>query len=123
MANKPVTNIEDVEPISFGNGGRFEGEFRWISQGIGAEKLGYNHVVLAPGKTSFPYHYHRNIEEAFFILEGTGVLRYGGEEYPLSAGDMICCPVGRRSAHQISNDSDADLKYLAISSKPSDRRR
>lgn len=119
MGNKPVTNIADVEPITFGNGGRFEGKFRWISQQVGAVKLGYNHVVLAPGKTSFPYHFHHAIEEAFFILEGTGVLRCDGEEYPLRAGDAVACPAGSGSAHQIANDADVDLEYLAISTKDS----
>ena len=113
MASKPIMNVEDVEPISFGDGGRFEGEFRWISREIGAQKLGYNHVVLAPGKTAFPYHYHRGNEEAFFILVGSGLLRYGGEEFPLRAGDAIAYPTGSGSAHQITNNSDAELKYLA----------
>jgi hypothetical protein len=31
MSNKPVVNIQDIEPITFGNGGRFEGQFRWVS--------------------------------------------------------------------------------------------
>ena len=68
MANKPVVNVEDVDPITFGNGGRFEGHFRWISQQNGAEKLGYNMVTLSPGKTAFPYHFHRANEEAFFAM-------------------------------------------------------
>jgi uncharacterized cupin superfamily protein len=117
MEGKPVTNIDDVQPITFGNGGRFEGEFRWLSRHNGAQKLGYNHVTLAPGKTAFPYHCHHANEEAFFITEGTGLLRYDGKEYPLRAGDVVACPPGKRSAHQITNDSDGDLKYLAISTK------
>ena len=117
MSNNPVVNIEDIEPITFGNGGRFEGQFRWVSQHNGAVKLGYNFVSLAPGKTAFPYHFHRGNEEAFFILEGTGLLRYDGEEHPLRAGDVVACPAGKGSAHQITNDSDDDLKYVAISTK------
>ena len=118
MANKPVMNVEDVEPMSFGEG-RFGGEFRWVSQQIGAQKLGFNHVVIPPGNSSFPYHYHDGLEEGFFIIEGNGLLRYGGEEYPLRAGDAIACPIGSRSAHQITNNSDAELKYLAFSTKQS----
>ena len=117
MAGKPVVNIDDIEPITFGNGGRFEGQFRWVSQHNGAKKLGYNMVTLAPGKSAFPYHFHLANEEAFFILEGTGSLRLDGEEYPLRPGDVVSCLVGKASAHQITNDSDADLKYLAISTK------
>jgi len=117
MGEKPVVNVEDVEPITFGNGGRFEGRFRWVSQRNGAVKLGYNVVTLAPGKTAFPYHFHRGNEEAFFILKGTGRLRLDGKEYPLRSGDVVACPPGRNWAHQITNDSDAELEYLAISTK------
>ena len=118
MEKKPVVNIDDIEPINFGNGDRFEGQFRWVSRQNGAVKLGYNVVTLPPGKTAFPYHFHRGTEEAFFILEGTGLLRQDGEEYALRPGDVVCCPAGKASAHQISNDSDADLKYLAVSDRP-----
>ena len=75
-------------------------------------------MTLAPGKTAFPYHFHRGTEEAFFVLEGTGLLRQDGEEFPLRPGDVVCCPAGRASAHQITNDSGADLKYLAVSNRP-----
>jgi len=52
----------------------------------------------------------------FFIVEGTGTLRYGEETRKIRAGDVICCPVGGpETAHQIVNDSDADLCYLSIS--------
>jgi uncharacterized cupin superfamily protein len=30
----------------------------------------------------------------------------------------VSCPPGEGSAHQITNASDTDLKYLAISTKP-----
>ena len=115
MADNPVINIADVEPMTFGNGGRFEGSYRWLSRQSGARKLGYNHVTLAPGKTAFPYHFHRGLEEAFVVLKGSGLLRYGGDEYPLRPGDVVACPPGPESAHQISNDGEEDLEYLAIS--------
>lgn len=45
------------------------------------------------------------------------MLRYDGEEHPLRAGDVVACPPGKGSAHQITNDSDDHLKYVAISTK------
>ena len=47
------------------------------------------------------------------ILEGAGTLRYDGQTFPVKAGDVIATPVG--NAHQILNTSDAELRYLAIS--------
>ena len=52
----------------------------------------------------------------FFILRGNGTLRFGHETRKIRAGDVICCPTGGpESAHQIINDSDAELAYLSIS--------
>jgi uncharacterized cupin superfamily protein len=52
----------------------------------------------------------------FFIVKGTGTLRYGSERRKIRAGDVICCPVGGpETAHQIVNDSDSQLCYLSIS--------
>jgi uncharacterized cupin superfamily protein len=52
----------------------------------------------------------------FFIVRGKGTLRYGNETRPIRAGDLISCPTGGpETAHQIVNDSDADLAYLSIS--------
>jgi len=54
----------------------------------------------------------------FFIVAGSGTLRYGAETRKIRAGDVICCPTGGpETAHQIINDSDAELRYLSISTK------
>ena len=73
-------------------------------------------LVVPPGKRSCPFHSHRGEEEMFFIVRGTGTLRYGDETRKIRAGDVICCPTGGpETAHQIVNDSDAELAYLSIS--------
>ena len=52
----------------------------------------------------------------FFILKGSGTLRYGDETRAIRAGDVICCPTGGpETAHQIINDSAAELAYLSVS--------
>jgi uncharacterized cupin superfamily protein len=62
-----------------------------------------------------PYHSHYVNEEMFFILEGEGTLRHAGEEQPVRAGDFIASPADPEQPHQIVNTSDADLKYLCVS--------
>jgi uncharacterized cupin superfamily protein len=52
----------------------------------------------------------------FFIVRGTGMLRYGKETRRIRAGDVICCPTGAPdTAHQIVNGSGAELAYLSVS--------
>ncbi len=54
----------------------------------------------------------------FFIIEGSGTLRFGDKEYPLRKHDVISCPPGGRDvAHQILNTGKSELRYLALSTK------
>ena len=86
-----------------------------IGKPLGARKLGYRIVVLPPGKVAWPAHAHLVNEEMFFIIEGSGQLRLGKEIWPLVAGDVVAVPPGPDTAHQIVNNSDAELKYLCVS--------
>jgi len=115
MSQKPFINVDDLEFKEQKNGKKFLANIAPIGALIGAEKLGYRMVVLPPGKAAWPFHSHLVNEEMFFILEGSGMLRHGSEEYTIKSGDVICSPPKKDLAHQIVNDSDAELKYLAIS--------
>ena len=113
---KRVVNVEDLQLEHFEKGAKFESDFARIGPLLGAKHLGYSYDVVPPGKRSCPFHSHRAEEEMFFIVRGTGTLRYGAESRKIRAGDVICCPTGGpETAHQIINDSDAPLAYLSIS--------
>jgi uncharacterized cupin superfamily protein len=87
-----------------------------IGAQLGAKKLGYSLIVLEPGKRAFPFHHHRVNEEMFFVVEGEGEVRIGGERHAIRAGDVIACPPGDAdTAHQIVNTGRQALRYLAIS--------
>ena len=119
MESQHHVNIDQLQFMSIGNGGKFEARLARIGPMIGAKNLGYNITVVPPGKRAFPYHLHHAIEEMFFILEGEGVLRYDGEESPLRPGDVVACPAGPGTAHQIINTGRSELKYLAVSTNNS----
>lgn len=114
-AGGPILNIDNLDYRDFGDGGKFEARIGPIGRVLGAQKLGYQLVAVAPGKAAWPYHLHHANEEMFFIVEGEGTLRYDGTDYPVRAGDCICGPVGPGTARQIRNTSNAELKYLAVS--------
>lgn len=116
MIDKRVVNLDELELESFEKGSKFAARFKRIGPLVGAKDLGYSYDVVAPGKASCPFHSHRAEEEMFFVVRGTGTLRYGAERRRIRAGDVICCPTGGpETAHQIINDSDADLAYLSVS--------
>ena len=111
-----VINLDDLELEHFEQGTQFASDGVSIGPRIGAKDLGYSYDVVPPGKRACPFHSHRGEEEMFFILRGTGTLRYGEESRKIRAGDVICCPTGgAETAHQIVNDSDVELAYLSVS--------
>ena len=123
---KPIVNIADIElqprPAAFAATGeaaqRFDARMGFIAPLIGAQKLGYNITAVPPGKSAFPFHNHRVNEEMFFIIHGSGELRYGDAVYPIKEGDIIACPPGGKDkAHQIVNTGDIEMRYLAVSTK------
>lgn len=111
--NERVTRIDAATTDSGGNGEGFQFDYRRLGPVIGLEKLATSVFVVPPGKRAFPYHAHAEIEEMFLILEGEGTLRHENEERPIRAGDLVAAPCGE--AHQIINTSNAELRYLAIS--------
>ena len=125
---RPILNIDEVEfrawghnagwPVGRNSREHFQAKLGDIGRRLGAQKLGYNVTVVPARCRAFPLHNHRANEEMFFVLEGKGELRIGNERHPLRAGDVICCPPGgAETAHQIINTSDAELKYLAVSTR------
>lgn len=118
--DKPILNIDELDTMDWGHGDAFAARFGLISRRIGATQLGYNLTVVPPGKRAFPFHSHRSNEEMFFIIEGSGEVRVGDQRWPLRQGDVLACPAGGpETAHQIINTSDAELKYLAVSTTQS----
>jgi uncharacterized cupin superfamily protein len=113
---KPIINIDDLELATSAHADKYEFRTGTIGRRIGARQLGYNLTVVPPGKCAFPFHNHRVNEEMFFVLSGEGEVRIGPERYAIRTGDVIACPSGGPElAHQIINTTQADLRYLAVS--------
>ena len=113
---KPIINLDELDDFEENAKGPFAEMYAGVSDKIGAQKLDYSVTVLQPGMKVCPFHNHRVAEEMFLILEGSGTLRFGREEYPLKVHDIIACPPGGRDvAHQIINSSDTELRYLCLS--------
>ena len=111
-----VINIDQLKLEHFERGDKFACDAVRIGPLLGAKDLGFSYDVVPAGKRSCPFHSHSGEEEMFFIVKGRGLLRYGNETRPVRAGDFIGCPTGGpETAHQIVNDSDAELAYISVS--------
>jgi len=114
---KPFINLNDVIFESSDEPG-FTHEYGIICERVGAQALGYNLTKVPPGSRANRLHNHHGNEEMFLILQGEGRLKFGSEEFKITKDDVIACPAGGQSvAHQISNDGEEDLLYLALSTK------
>jgi len=116
VIDQRVVNIDQLALERGEEGTKYAWNSARIGPKLGAKHLGYSYDVIPPGKRGCPFHSHRAEEEMFFIVRGTGLLRYGKETRKIRAGDFICCPTGGPdTAHQIVNDSDAELAYISVS--------
>jgi uncharacterized cupin superfamily protein len=113
----PIINLDQLEfARDIRHGERFDARLAPVGSKIGARKLGYNVTAVAPGRRAFPFHNHHANEEMFFVLEGSGTLRFGAQELSVRKGDFICCPPGGPDvAHQLINTGTDELRYLAVS--------
>jgi len=113
----PILNVADAKVFrELSHGDKFSAKLAPIGVHIGAKKLGYNVTSVPPGKRAFPFHCHHANEEMFYVIEGTGTLRFGKEEYPVRDGDVVACPAGGPEvAHQLINTGATELRFLAVS--------
>lgn len=109
-----VVNLSEVEEISRTMGEGWGASYKPLTPAMGDGHLRVNRMRVPPGRTAVPFHGHRLEDEVFFVLSGTGVLRYGDDLVDITAGDCISCPRGSGKAHQILNTGDTDLVYLAM---------
>lgn len=114
--NPPMINVDDIKLNAHSSGEQFGAALGSITNLLGMRKLGCSLVELEPGMRAWPFHLHYGQEELFVVLAGEGTLRYDDNESPIRTGDVIFAPTGERTAHQIINTSERQLRYLALSS-------
>lgn len=119
MAKRRHANVVNIDELEFEeqSQGRFALRGVMLASQAGGEQVGANLFEIPPGKVAFPHHYHCGIEEAIYVLSGSGTTRIGDERVEIRAGDWISYPAGPEHAHQMINTGDAPLRYLCVSSQ------
>lgn len=59
-----------------------------------------------------PVHAHEHEDQFYYVLEGEGVVSWGGREYPLRPGTAVLIPPG--VPHGVRNPHDTPLRYLDV---------
>jgi quercetin dioxygenase-like cupin family protein len=80
-----------------------------------AERPGFriSEIQISPTQ-KVPWHYHRNIRDTFYVLEGTIrlFLRDPKEEVRLGPGESYCVHAGR--PHLVTNGGAASATFLVL---------
>jgi quercetin dioxygenase-like cupin family protein len=101
-----------------------EKEFRFGDAGpkylFRGPRIEWGILVLKPGG-SLGAHYHKEVEETFYFLEGEARLLINGTEYVGRAGEAFRLEPGEK--HDILNDSRSLIRAVFIKSpyKPEDK--
>jgi len=116
-ADRPPTivNVEDVAPRD-ARRGDVAGERRVLGAAIGSQRSGLRQLLVEPGALSYPPHCHSAEEELFVILEGSGSLLLGEDEYPVRADSVVARPPGTGVAHAF-RAGDEPLRLLAYGTR------
>lgn len=84
-----------------------------VLSGEQGDKCNVSIYEIPPGKSAYPYHYHLQSEEVFYIISGTGLLRTPEGERIVSAGDILVFPPCEAGAHKLTNSSNTEtLTYI-----------
>jgi uncharacterized cupin superfamily protein len=118
-APSPIVNLDELAYTrERRHGERFRAVAADVAGRIGAKRLGYNVTRLEPGRAASPFHSHHVGEEMFFVLAGSGTLRFGAARYPVREGDFIACPPGGAEvAHQLIAGPDGELVFIGLSQR------
>lgn len=111
--SEPHTHIKlgEVEDAAVANGLSHRWEARVAREPLGAERTGVTHFRLRPGKRSPFVHRHREAEEIYVILSGSGQVRLDGELSAVAPLDAIRVAPAVARAFEAG---DEGLEFIAL---------
>jgi mannose-6-phosphate isomerase-like protein (cupin superfamily) len=87
MPDYAIVNLLEIDDSV---GGRVEGlEGRFGRTALGSRDLGVSHWRYAPGFKATTGHRHREQEEAYLIISGSGQILLDGEVHDLEPWDLV----------------------------------
>jgi len=107
-----IANMQGLHKIHFINP-EAERVNKSLGDHTGLTGLGVHIVEVPPGKASTEFHKHYFEDECIYVLEGTGSVEIGEEQFEINKGDFIAHPKDG-PAHRMVNTSDATLTCIVM---------
>jgi uncharacterized cupin superfamily protein len=93
MTPRPAkTNLDAVEDVAARFGMAEMGEARFLRTALGAERIGLADYRVKPGRRAGFGHRHREAEELYVVLAGSGRFKLDNEIIDVTARDVLYCP-------------------------------
>lgn len=104
-----VVNWKDLRVIEDGCGGQI---FKVLDSDNSRLGLEVAMCIFQPGETAL-LHYHKVMEEIYFVLEGSGEVELDGKWYAVGPEDAIAVPINTK--HRMRNTSKTNsLRFLSL---------
>ena len=111
MTPYTLINIDDVEDSATQFGLSPSLEARFARRALGSSNLGVSRETLAPGFRVPFGHTHREQEEVYVVLRGSGRIKIDDEIVELGEGDLVRVPPGAWRCTEAGADG---MQLLAV---------
>jgi mannose-6-phosphate isomerase-like protein (cupin superfamily) len=98
------TNLQQVEDSAAKHGVGGSQEARFPRTELGAEQTGMNYLIVKPGRREAFAHRHREAEEIYVVLSGSGRVKLDDELVELTALDAVRVSPGTTRTFEAGSD-------------------
>jgi mannose-6-phosphate isomerase-like protein (cupin superfamily) len=98
------TNLQQVEDSAAKHGVGASQEARFPRTELGAEQTGMNYLIVKPGQREAFAHRHREAEEIYVVLSGSGRVKLDDELLELTALDAVRVSPGTTRTFEAGSD-------------------
>lgn len=105
------TNLREVEDSAAKHGVGESQEARFPRSELGAEQTGLNYLIVKPGRREAFSHRHRQAEEIYVVLSGTGRVKLDEEVIELAPLDAVRVGPGTTRRFEAGPDGLAVLIF------------
>ena len=97
-------NLRDVEDMAVKHGLSASQEARFPRADLGAEQTGVNYLIIKPGQREAFAHRHRDAEEIYVVLAGSGRVKLDDELVDLTPLDAVRVSPGLTRSFEAGRD-------------------
>ena len=121
LAEHHGSKAGDIEVVKLEEQAWYEADDKAVAREIAsprnsrAEKLSIADIIIPAGVKVKP-HYHKEIEEIYFVSDGSGIMWLDGKEKKVVKGDAIVIKPGER--HSIHNNTEEELRLIVTCTPP-----